>query len=62
MPFRGGGVHTIAFACKAEVKNAENQDFEGPVSANTVEKLCIKMSDDFICDLSGITYCSYGGG
>jgi len=44
---------------KAAIKSARNRDFKGPESANTVEKLCFKMSDDFICDLSGITYCSY---
>ena len=29
--------------------------------ADTVEKLCFEMSGDFICDLSGITYCMYEG-
>jgi len=34
---------------------------KGRFRLNTVEKLCFKMSGDFICDLSGITYCSYEG-
>ena len=50
---------TSAFGGKAEVKNAANQDSEGPESANTVDKLCFEMSGDFICDLSGIAYCRY---
>ncbi len=28
---------------------------------NTVEKLCLEKCDDFICDLSDITYCRYEG-
>ncbi len=27
----------------------------------SVEKLCFEKSGDFICDLSGITYCRYEG-
>ena len=27
----------------------------------SVEKLCFEMGGDFICDLSDIEYCSYGG-
>ena len=29
--------------------------------AYCVEKLCFEKSGDFICDLSGITYCRYEG-
>ena len=61
MPIRGGGVHTIALGCEADLKNAENQDSEGPESAYSVEKLCFQNCADFICDLSGITYCRYEG-
>ena len=32
---------------------------ERPLLAYSVEKLWFEKSDDFICDLSGITYCSY---
>ena len=28
---------------------------------DSVEKLCFEMSGDFICDMSGIAYCSYEG-
>ncbi len=45
----------------AAIKSARNQDSEGPVSAYSVEKLCFEMSGDFICDISGIAYCSYEG-
>ena len=32
-----------------------------PLLAYSVEKLCFDKSGDFICDLSGITYCRYEG-
>ena len=32
---------TSALGCKADLKNAENPDFEGPVSADSVEKLLL---------------------
>jgi len=42
--------------------SARKHDSKGPESAYSVEKLRIEKSSDFICDLSGITYCRYEGG
>ncbi len=31
------------------------------IEVYSVEKLCLEKCDDFICDLSDITYCRYEG-
>jgi hypothetical protein len=57
---RGGG-----YPIFSDFVGVQNNWLRKPVDVrfalNTVEKLCFKMSGDFICDLSGITYCIYEG-
>jgi len=51
----------VRFRGNGRPDSAHFQINEGPLLAYSVEKLCFEMSDDFICDLSGIVYCSYEG-
>ena len=51
----------VRFSRKQTFRLLEKRCFEGPLTADTVEKLCFEMSGDFICDLNGIAYCIYEG-
>ncbi len=46
---------------KRTFRNPEIHENEGPLSADTVEKLRFEISGDFICVLSIILYSRYEG-
>ena len=51
----------VRFSRKQTFRPIRIPNFQHPLSADTVEKLCFEMSGDFICDLNGIAYCMYEG-
>ena len=53
--------HNVCFSPERTLLPRRNSNFQGPLSADTVEKLLFEINGDFICDLSVILFSMYEG-